>query len=78
MADHFYFIEPPKSRVSDLLSVFTYNDSVNNVNHDSDEVHADVTPAGGTLVLLDTVALLHEVMPTKRHERSMGHIRLVP
>ena len=63
VADRFYFIEPPKSRVSDLLSVWNVN------NNNNDEVLADVTPAGGTLVLFDSVALPHEVMPTKRRER---------
>lgn len=71
VADRFQFIEPPKSKLDDLFSLgggSTATTSQNRNDHDN-ELLADVTPVGGTLVLFDSVSLPHEVLPTKRRER---------
>lgn len=68
LADRFHFIEPPKSRVGDLLKggedyVGQGEDGA------SDELLADIDPIGGTLVVFDSVTLPHEVLATKDRER---------
>ena len=64
LAERFHFIEPPKSKLGDLLG----NDSTGQAAA-SDELLADIDPMGGTLVLFDSVTLPHEVLATKRRER---------
>jgi Rps23 Pro-64 3,4-dihydroxylase Tpa1-like proline 4-hydroxylase len=59
-AERFHLIEPPKSRLNDILA---------NRRSRSDEVLEDVTPTGGTLVIFDSVSLPHEVLPTTSRER---------
>jgi hypothetical protein len=68
LADRFHLIEPPKSRISDILKRDkTYlgwgEDAA------TDEVLEDVEPIGGTLVIFDSVLLPHEVLATKNRER---------
>ena len=68
LADRFHLIEPPKSKVSDILKGDkTYTGS--GENEGIGEVIEDVDPRGGTLVLFDSVSLPHEVLMTKDKER---------
>lgn len=60
VASRFHFIEPPKSKIGDLLASNTKAD---------DEAILQVEPNGGTLVLFDSVSLPHEVLPTRERER---------
>jgi Rps23 Pro-64 3,4-dihydroxylase Tpa1-like proline 4-hydroxylase len=66
-ADRFQLIEPPKSKLDDLMRFSTTQDD-SEQQHDS-TLLADVNPIGGTLVIFDSVALPHEVMLTKQRER---------
>ena len=69
VADRFQFIEPPKSKLGDLLALGGGSTNAQHRNGSDHELLADVTPVGGTLVLFDSVSLPHEVLPTKRRER---------
>ncbi len=72
VADRFQFIEPPKSKLDDLFSLgpgSAIATNTQNRKYDDNELLADVSPVGGTLVLFDSVSLPHEVLPTKRRER---------
>lgn len=59
LADRFHFIEPPKSVATDWL-----NSVVRARAGANDESPLDVPPLAGTLVVFDSVALPHEVLPT--------------
>jgi len=61
LASRFHFIEPPKSKIGDLLA------GASSVSED--EVVTEVEPNGGTLVLFDSVSLPHEVLATRQRER---------
>jgi hypothetical protein len=68
LAERFLFIEPPKSRLGDILRgrqdyAGTGKDPA------VDEVTDDIDPIGGTLVLFDSVSLPHEVFATRGRER---------
>jgi hypothetical protein len=68
LAERFLFIEPPKSRLGDILKggqdyAGTGEDPA------ADEVTDDIDPIGGTLVLFDSVSLPHEVLATRGRER---------
>jgi hypothetical protein len=68
LAERFLFIEPPKSRLGDILKggqdyAGTGEDPA------ADEVTDDIDPMGGTLVLFDSVSLPHEVLATRGRER---------
>jgi hypothetical protein len=68
LAERFLFIEPPKSRLGDILKggqdyAGTGEDPT------ADEVTDDIDPIGGTLVLFDSVSLPHEVLATRGRER---------
>lgn len=68
LAERFHFIEPPKSKIGDILGgkqdyLGEGEDAA------SDELLADIDPIGGTLVLFDSVSLPHEVLATKNRER---------
>jgi len=68
LADRFHLIEPPKSRITDILKgdkAYAGSGEVAAV----DEELEDVDPRGGTLVLFDSVSLPHEVLATKGKER---------
>ena len=69
LADRFHMIEPPKSRLTDLLG--GSNGPYLGQGEDAavDEELLDVTPYGGTLVLFDSVTLPHEVLATKAKDR---------
>lgn len=68
LADRFHLIEPPKSKIGDLLKGDkAYMGSGENAAFD--EELEDVDPRGGTLVLFDSVSLPHEVLATKDKER---------
>ena len=71
LADRFHLIEPPKSKLSDLL--MTNKDGGPYCGQGlpayEDEELRDVDPRGGTLVLFDSVSLPHEVLATKTRER---------
>jgi hypothetical protein len=58
LADRFHFIEPPKSVVTDWLNRYRAGIIA------ADESPLDVPPLAGTLVVFDSVALPHEVLPT--------------
>lgn len=60
LASRFHFIEPPKSKIGDLLASQSLAD---------DESVTEVEPNGGTLVLFDSVSLPHEVLATRQRER---------
>lgn len=62
LADRFYFIEPPKSALTEFLDARFRKVA-------RDEVALDIPPLGGTLVVFDSVSLPHEVMPTVSRER---------
>ena len=57
LGKRFHYLEPPKSALTSYLG------------KDSGEEIKDVAPTGGTLVVFDSVALPHEVMPTLSRER---------
>lgn len=68
LADRFHLIEPPKSKIADILKG---DKSYIGQGEDArqDELLEDVDPRGGTLVLFDSVSLPHEVLATKGKER---------
>ena len=68
LADRFHLIEPPKSRISDILNGDSSYAGAG-VPATFDEELEDVDPRGGTLVLFDSVSLPHEVLATKNKER---------
>ncbi|KAL7484580.1 hypothetical protein ACHAW6_010212 [Cyclotella cf. meneghiniana] len=57
LGTRFHYVEQPKSKLTEYLGV------------DVGEQIKDVAPLGGTLVVFDSVALPHEVMPTLTRER---------
>ena len=57
LGSRFHYLEQPKSKLTAYLG------------NDPGERVKDVAPLGGTLVLFDSVALPHEVMPTMTRER---------
>mmetsp|Transcript_3263 Transcript_3263/g.4896 ORF Transcript_3263/g.4896 Transcript_3263/m.4896 type:complete len:382 (-) Transcript_3263:1313-2458(-) len=57
LGKRFHYLEQPKSALTSYLG------------QDSGEQVKDVAPTGGTLVVFDSVALPHEVMPTISRER---------
>lgn len=61
IASRFHFIEPPKSKIGDLLAAAN--------SEADDEAVIEVEPNGGTLVLFDSVSLPHEVLATRQRER---------
>ena len=67
-ADRFHFIEAPKSKLGDLLQA-RGRSAERESPAAEDELLADVTPIGGTLVLFDSVSLPHEVLATQDRER---------
>jgi hypothetical protein len=68
LAERFHFIEPPKTRIGDLLASNS-GYAGTGLAPASDEVLAEVDPAGGTLVLFDSVTIPHEVLATRNRER---------
>jgi Rps23 Pro-64 3,4-dihydroxylase Tpa1-like proline 4-hydroxylase len=68
LADRFHLIEPPKSRISDILKG---DKSYLGWGEDAaiDEELEDIEPIGGTLVIFDSVTLPHEVLATKNKDR---------
>jgi hypothetical protein len=58
-ASRFHFIDPPKSIATDLFNSMQGETSVND-----DESAMDVAPLAGTLVVFDSVALPHQVLPS--------------
>jgi Rps23 Pro-64 3,4-dihydroxylase Tpa1-like proline 4-hydroxylase len=68
LADRFHLIEPPKSRIGDILKG---DSAYAGVGEDPffDEELEDVDPRGGTLVLFDSVTLPHEVLATNNRDR---------
>merc|ERR1712238_112558 len=71
LASRFRLIEPPKSKLDDLLKQHSKNNnnSVIAMLPEEEEVIDDIDPLGGTLVLFDSVSLPHEVLPTRNKER---------
>jgi hypothetical protein len=61
-AGRFQFVEAPRAPAAELLGL-------GGARPDDGEAIVDVAPAGGTLVLFDSVALPHEVLPTLGRER---------
>lgn len=57
LGKRFHYLEQPKSALTSYLG------------EDPGEQIKDVAPTGGTLVVFDSVALPHEVMPTLARER---------
>lgn len=68
LAERFHLIEPPKSRISDILKGDKAYAGLGE-NAATDEELEDVDPRGGTLVLFDSVSLPHEVLATKDRAR---------
>ena len=66
-ADRFQLIEPPKSKLDDILQFASTQ--VDSEQQPELPLLADVNPIGGTLVIFDSVTLPHEVMPTKQRDR---------
>mmetsp|Transcript_17053 Transcript_17053/g.21875 ORF Transcript_17053/g.21875 Transcript_17053/m.21875 type:complete len:407 (-) Transcript_17053:474-1694(-) len=60
LASRFHYLEPPHSKLQDLIG--------SNQN-DMEEVVKDIAPHAGTLVLFDSVALPHQVLPTQGRAR---------
>ncbi len=69
LADRFQLIEPPKSRITDILTKRDKEYLGSGQDASVDEELEDVDPRGGTLVLFDSVSLPHEVLATKNKER---------
>jgi Rps23 Pro-64 3,4-dihydroxylase Tpa1-like proline 4-hydroxylase len=73
LADRLHFIEPPKSKIGDLLAGWKRQQQQNYAgtgeDPGKDEVVADIDPIGGTLVVFDSVSLPHEVLATKTKDR---------
>ncbi|OEU14434.1 hypothetical protein FRACYDRAFT_188012 [Fragilariopsis cylindrus CCMP1102] len=66
IAVRFRLIEPPKSKLDDLLVMKNNNNNANMVvAENTEEIIDDIDPFGGTLVLFDSVTLPHEVLETK-------------
>ena len=59
-ANRFYFIEPPKSLITEWLGA--------GPNH-ADENSVDIAPLAATLVIFDSVTLPHEVLPSIHRPR---------
>lgn len=57
LGSRFHYVDQPKSKLTEYLAV------------DPGERVKDVAPFGGTLVVFDSVALPHEVMPALERER---------
>lgn len=68
LSERFHLIEPPKSKISDILKGDRAYAGLGE-NEATDEVLEDVVPRGGTLVMFDSVTLPHEVLATKDRER---------
>jgi hypothetical protein len=68
LAERFRLIEPPKSRISDILKGGKAYAGEGEIARIEEELQ-DVEPLGGTLVLFDSVSLPHEVLATKTKER---------
>jgi hypothetical protein len=68
LADRFRLIEPPKSKISDILKGDKSYIGQGEIAGNEEELE-DVEPRGGTLVLFDSVSLPHEVVSTKSKER---------
>ena len=68
IADRFHLIEPPKSKISDILKG---DKAYAGWGEDgaADEMLEDIDPRGGTLVMFDSVSLPHEVLATKDRTR---------
>jgi 2OG-Fe(II) oxygenase superfamily len=64
-ARRFYYIEPPKSVVTEWWQSRLARRSIGN----NEERTLEVPPMAGTLVVFDSVALPHEVLPTTTRER---------
>eukprot|EP00977_Amphora_coffeiformis_P004734 scaffold1007_cov176-Amphora_coffeaeformis.AAC.40 len=69
LAQRLRLVEPPKSKLGDLLSRRSADYAGEGEAPASDEVLADVDPLGGTLVLFDSVSLPHEVLACRGRER---------
>jgi Rps23 Pro-64 3,4-dihydroxylase Tpa1-like proline 4-hydroxylase len=73
LAERFHYIEPPKSKLGDLLATSSSGGGAQytgmGVPPLSDEVTNNIDPIGGTLVLFDSVSLPHEVLATRDRER---------
>lgn len=57
LKDRFHYLEQPKSKMSEFFA------------QDPGETTRDTAPLGGTLVVFDSVALPHEVLPSLSRER---------
>jgi Rps23 Pro-64 3,4-dihydroxylase Tpa1-like proline 4-hydroxylase len=68
LAERFHLIEPPKSKINDILKGDKAYSGIGE-NAAIDEELEDVEPRGGTLVLFDSVSLPHEVLATKDRVR---------
>lgn len=68
LASRFHLVEPPKSKISDILKG---DSAYAGFGEDPgiDEELEDVDPLGGTLVLFDSVLLPHEVLATNTKTR---------
>jgi Rps23 Pro-64 3,4-dihydroxylase Tpa1-like proline 4-hydroxylase len=62
-ANRFYFIEPPKSLITDWIGRIQ-GSQYGNSRHTEDESSMDIAPLAATLVIFDSVTLPHEVLPS--------------
>mmetsp|Transcript_11471 Transcript_11471/g.29020 ORF Transcript_11471/g.29020 Transcript_11471/m.29020 type:complete len:435 (+) Transcript_11471:68-1372(+) len=70
VASRFRLIEPPKSKLNDILKGDdAYRGQGEPPQNIMEEELQDVDPLGGTLVLFDSVSLPHEVLATQNRER---------
>lgn len=68
VASRFRLIEPPKSKLNDILKGDdTYMGQGEPPQNFMEEELEDVDPLGGTLVLFDSVSLPHEVLATRNN-----------
>lgn len=58
LGQRFHYLEAPKSKLTEVMKTMD----------EGEQIH-DVSPLGGTLVVFDSVALPHEVMPSLNRER---------
>jgi len=66
LGNRFHYVEPPKSLLTDYWAKL--EGETNNKSGAGERI-LDVPPTGGTLVMFDSVALPHQVMPTQQRER---------
>ena len=68
-ANRFYFIEPPKSLITEWMGRIRDSQKGNHHYRTEDESATDIAPLAATLVIFDSVTLPHEVLPSWHRPR---------